>query len=113
MRKSIWNDITKEDVNKAIDLFLKASPEYPVPRNTYLLFDGHMLPAKHIRGMAYQVHYGQEIPKDNYSGGIETKRFFEKLGFSIKYFGELEESDEITVAESEKNNWINRSGTCN
>lgn len=31
--------------------------------------------------MAFEEHYGVEISKADFSGGLETVRFFERLGF--------------------------------
>ena len=87
MAKFNWVVITKEDVIRAIERFLVNNPEYPEPRSTFLLYDGKKLPAKHIRGMAYQEHFGVEIKKSDFGGGMETVRFFERLGFETDYFG--------------------------
>lgn len=81
MAKYNWTDITREDVILAIQKFNKYNPEYPEPKSTFLLYEGKKLPAKHIRGMAYTEHYGVEISKNDFSGGMETVRFFERLGF--------------------------------
>lgn len=72
---------------KAIQLFLAEKPEYPEPKNTFLLYEGKKLPAKYIRGLAYKIAYKKEIPKADYQGGMETVRFFEKLGFETYYIG--------------------------
>ena len=85
MPKLQWNEITHEDVLKAIQIFDSEHPIYPKARSTYLLSNGKRYPAKHIRGMAYKVHFGQEVPKTDYSGGQETVRFFEILGFKVNY----------------------------
>ena len=61
MAKFNWIDITREDVIGAIEKFLADNPEYPEPRSTFLVYGGKKLPAKHIRGMAYQEHYGVQI----------------------------------------------------
>lgn len=89
MGKIDWSKITREDVIKAIQIFVKNNPEYPEPRTTFLLFEGKKLPAKHIRGMAYKEVYGTEISKNDYAGGMETVRFFRKLGFDVFYNGEI------------------------
>jgi len=34
--------------------------------------------------MAYREAFGIEIGKDEYTGGMETVRFFERLGFEIR-----------------------------
>ena len=85
MAKYNWVDITRKDVLCAIEKFISENPEYPEPRSTFLVYNGKRLPAKHIRGMAYQVHYGVEISKNCFGGGTETGRFFERLGFDIDY----------------------------
>ena len=87
MAKLNWVEITKEDVVKAIEKFLNDNPEYPEPRSTFLVYEEKKLPAKHIRGMAYQEHYGVEIAKSEFGGGSETVRFFERLGFDMEYHG--------------------------
>ena len=35
--------------------------------------------------MAYKVHFRREVSKDDYSGGKETKDFFDRLGFEVRY----------------------------
>ena len=85
MSKNPWNEITREDVLKAICLFETEHPIHPEARSTFLVFHGKRYPAKHIRGMAYQIHFGREIQKGEYSGGLDTVRFFEKLGFEMHY----------------------------
>lgn len=97
MPKFNWIEITRNDVLKAVERFLADNPEYPEPRSTYLVFDGKKLPAKHIRGMAYREHYGIEISKSDFGGGMETVRFFERLGFTMEYHG-------VSVRESVKEN---------
>ena len=87
MSKFNWVNITKDDVIKAINKFLLENPQYPEPRTTFLVYEGKRLPAKHIRGMAYTVHYGIEISKADFGGGFETVKFFERLGFLVEYQG--------------------------
>ena len=76
-----WKLVTREHVICAIKRFVEERPEYPAARSTYLIYEGKKYPAKHIRGMAYREAFGIEIGKDEYSGGMETVRFFERLGF--------------------------------
>lgn len=80
-----WNEITRADVLEAIRRFDEKNLEYPEARSTFLIYDGRTYPAKHIRGMAYQVHFGHEISKADFAGGLETVRFFEKLEFQVRY----------------------------
>ena len=70
MAKFNWIDITREDVIGAIEKFLADNPEYPEPRSTFLVYGGKKLPAKHIRGMAYQEHYGVQICKNYFGVGM-------------------------------------------
>ncbi len=80
-----WNGITKENVIEAIRIFEENSVEYPAARNTFLEVNGNLYPAKHIRAISYQVAHGSPISKSDFHGGKETARFFEKLGFKVKY----------------------------
>jgi very-short-patch-repair endonuclease len=82
---NLWNNISKEDVIKAIEIFDSSLERYPEPRNTFLIYNNKKYPAKHIRGMAYMVANKREISKIDYSGGQETAIFFKKLGFTIEY----------------------------
>ncbi len=87
MAKFHWENVTREDVLEAIRIFNAQNPDYLEPRSTFLVVDGHKYPAKHIRGMAYRVHFNREIKKEDYAGGMETVRFFERLGFEMFYTG--------------------------
>ena len=80
-----WDEINPNDVIKAIRIFDSDNQKYPEARSTFLIFEGRKYPAKHIRGIAYQVHFGAEISKENFSGGKETVKFFSRLGFEIQY----------------------------
>lgn len=104
MTKSHWLEITRDDVIHAIEKFLAHHPDCPQPRSTYLVFDGKKLSAKHIRGMAYREHYGVDISKADFSGGLETVRFFERLGFTMDYqpSSKAESTNPETAKEAEK-----------
>ena len=81
----MWKEVKREDVIKAIELFNHDNPDFPTPRNTFLIYEGKKYPAKHIRGMAYKVHFNKEISKSQYTGGQETCNFFTRLGFEVQY----------------------------
>lgn len=83
--KNLWDNITANDVKKAIELFDRTNENYPEPRNTFLIYNNKKYPAKHIRGLAYYVANKKEISKSEYSGGQETANFFKKLGFTVQY----------------------------
>ena len=97
MEKYNWTEITREDVIVAINKFLEYNPEYPEPRSTFLCYEGKKLPAKHIRGMSYQVHYGKDIKKSDFGGGLETVKFFLRLGFDVAYFGKSHEEKDKNI----------------
>ena len=80
-----WDNITADDVIKAIELFDTSHEPYPEPRNTFLIYDNKKYPAKHIRGMAYYVANKKETSKPEFSGGEETVKFFTRLGFQVEY----------------------------
>lgn len=104
MAKFNWNEVTVDDVIRAIPKFDSEHPEHPEPRSTFLVYGGKKYPAKHIRGMAYQVHFGKEISKEDYSGGKETVRFFDKLGFETQYIHQSIERHSVkkTVIKAKK-----------
>ena len=97
-----WNNITREHVLTAIDLFLRDEPYCPEAKSTFLMYNDKKLPAKHIRGMAYKVAFGKELSKHDYSGGMETVRFFKKLGFDMCYSGQIIRGDFSTDTKSVK-----------
>ena len=85
MTKLNWHLVTRDHVINAIQKFLQHPPKYPPGKTTFLMYNNQELPAKHIRGMAYKEACGYEPSKSDYTGGQETKRFFEQRGFSVKY----------------------------
>jgi very-short-patch-repair endonuclease len=95
MPKINWMGITREDVIKAIEIFLAENPKYPNSKSTFIIYNGEKLPAKHIRGMAYKVAYGKEISKNDFGGGMETVRFFERLGFEVLYTAKYVETNTV------------------
>lgn len=61
-----WDEITRDDVLKAIEVFNTDRPKYAKSKNTFLIYKDQELPAKKIRGMAYQEHYGKDISFDSF-----------------------------------------------
>ena len=106
VEKFNWMNITKEDVIKAIKKFLELRPEYPQARSTFLIYNKKKLPAKHIRGMAYKEHYGVEISKEDFTGGKETVKFFERLGFEVEYSESSVNKADVEVKNEE--NLVNK-----
>lgn len=108
MLKVNWKSITRDHVIKAIEIFLSENTCFPQPKNTFLIYNGIKLPAKHIRGMAYKVAFGKEISKNDFSGGLETVRFFEKLEFEVFYAGKSEKDDKkyVKTKKSKQGNTI-------
>jgi|GEM_PF-670455 len=83
----LWDNVTAQHVNAAIEKFQRINESYPEPRNTFLLFNGRKYPAKHIRGLAFEIANNREIKKSEFSGGEETASFFSKRGFDVEYGG--------------------------
>lgn len=107
MAKFNWIEITKEDVIKAILIFESDNPDYPEARSTFLVYKGKKYPAKHIRGMAYKVHFGQEISKNDFAGGQETVRFFDRLGFETQYTHKSINTHPVKKANAQTKNKTN------
>ena len=101
---NLWNNVIEQDVLTAIRLFDRNHERYPEPRNTFLLYNDKKYPAKHIRGMAYQVANGRAISKSEYSGGQETANFFKKLGFSVQYKKETLQTKPISKSKDNTSN---------
>jgi hypothetical protein len=85
---NLWSQITQEHVSKAVELFDREKPDYRPAQNTFLVINHIEYPAKFIRGMAYKLATGFELTHNDYSGGKETVRFLNKLGFEVKYKNE-------------------------
>ena len=83
--KNLWKNVRREHVIKAIQEFEKSNLDYPKARNTFLIYNHKKYPAKHIRGLAFEIANNREIKKSEYSGGKETVNFFIKLGFEVEY----------------------------
>lgn len=87
MERHDWSPVTREHVLEAVRRFEANPGEYRhrPPRNTFLITDGKAYPGKVIRGIAYQVCFGTPISTEDYNGGRQTVRFFERLGFTTRY----------------------------
>ncbi len=86
-----WSVVQRKHVIEACQQY-DAGIAYPSrpPKNTFLVFRGNRYPAKFIRGLAYRVATGDALdPNTDYSGGMETARFFRGRGFDIEYKGML------------------------
>jgi hypothetical protein len=82
-----WSRVTPEDVRRACQMYDSgaAQPKRPA-RSTFLLFNDKTYPAKFIRGLAYRLATGVELdPNVDYSGGMETVRFFQGLGLTTQH----------------------------
>lgn len=97
-----WSSITREDINKAIDEFVNNPSPYNQSKNTFLIVGNNKYPAKHIRRMAYIVHYKEKPDEAKFSGGLSTKKFFEDRGYTIEYTGSskiFEKNDKLYKAK--------------
>jgi len=80
-----WKIVTRDHVLKAIEKFNTENIKAPKARSTFLLHEGQSLPAKHIRGMAYEIATGIRLSKEDYTGGQETVDFFDRLRFIVRH----------------------------
>lgn len=78
-----WQGITADHVVEAIRRYDEHPERYSRARHTFVLYDGKRYPAKAIRGIAYQVCFGETISQEAFTGGQETARFFQRLKFSV------------------------------
>lgn len=84
-------------------MFDSNSYKYSQPKNTFLEYGGKLYPAKFIRKLSYEVAFNEEIGLNDFSGGGETEKFFEKLGFKIKRFGIDKPLEKETTIKKELN----------
>jgi hypothetical protein len=82
-----WTQVALEHVHQAYELYDSgASLPKRAAKSTFLLINGKTYPAKFIRGLAYRLATGVDLdPSRDYSGGLETIRFFESLGLSTRH----------------------------
>lgn len=86
-----WSVVQEKHILRACQLYDNGK-ERPLrsAQNTFLILRGKKYPAKHIRGLAYKLATGYALnPSVDYSGGLETARFFKSLGFDVEYKGEV------------------------
>ena len=104
----MWKNVKKEHIIKSIQNFEQFVYDYPKAKNTFLIFNGKKYPAKHIRGMAYELGNKEKIKKSEYSGGLETVKFFQKLGFETEYknesFSKIQLPESSKVVNTQNNN---------
>lgn len=97
-----WTPVLKEHCLRACQLHDEGEdpPSRPA-QNTFLLLNNKKYPAKHIRGLAYRLATGRRLnPNADYSGGWETVRFFNRLGFDVEYDGKLFRGEHLQKVET-------------
>lgn len=86
MLKHRWSEVKKEHVDTAIKMFLAEYEKHPPAQNTYLIHHGRLLPAKHIRGLAYKVAFNNKIYKNNYMEDNESADLFLNMGLRMHQY---------------------------
>lgn len=89
MQKVDWSIVKKAHILKACQMYDRGEAR-PLrqAKNTFLIVNGREYPAKFIRGLAYFLAAGHSLnPSADYSGGLETARFFRGMGFDTEYDG--------------------------
>lgn len=82
-----WTLVALEHVVLACEMYDSgvAQPKHPA-QSTFLVLNGKTYPGKFVRGLAYRLATGIKLdPNRDYAGGIETIRFFEKLGLTTRH----------------------------
>jgi len=89
-----WSRVLKNHIKEACRRYdaKENRPTQPA-RTTFLVLNGEQYPAKFIRGLAYEIATEHKLGSNDYSGGAETARFFEKLGYSVEYNGKTQENN--------------------
>lgn len=88
-----WNKISKEDIIKAIKVFVSENHDILNPKGLWLLYKGQKYPAKYIRKLAYNLKFDDIISEDQFKGGSYTVNFFNNLGFDVEFDGVVYSSD--------------------
>ncbi len=109
LKKKDWDVVKKEHVEIAIEKYFSEKIIAPMSRSTFLVYNGHKLPAKHIRGMAYEVATGIRVSKEDYSGGQPTIRFFEERGFEMLYTTKLKKKVSVLPVKKKLEEPISKS----
>ena len=102
-----WKEITRDDVDKKIIIYNNDPEKYAKykSKSTFLIYDGIEYSAKAIRRIAYEVHFMRPPHENNFFGGKQTKDFFERLGFEIRYVPNYSKIDEVPNG-SEIHFWV-------
>lgn len=87
-----WDDVTREDVLKAIKEYDRLGPEqffaehgFGQSRTYELVVDKHHYPHKAILGTAYEIATGQRLAPGDFEGGkAGAVRVLGKLGFTVQ-----------------------------
>ncbi|MHC4459006.1 MAG: hypothetical protein ACYS0I_18345 [Planctomycetota bacterium] len=84
-----WLEIKRKHVKKACAMYAdKKLQDKATAKNTLLLYNGNEYPAKYIRGLSYEIRKRKRLnPSKDFSGGLDTVRFFSRLGFETSYSG--------------------------
>ena len=85
-----WSKVLKSHIEEACRQH-DEEDNHPTsrPRTTFLIRNDKQYPAKFIRGLAYEIATGNKLGSTNYSGGLETVRFLNALGFSVEHNGRI------------------------
>jgi hypothetical protein len=94
-----WSQVTQRHVQQACELYDAGTVPTRAAKSTFLLLNGKTYPAKFIRGLAYRLATGIELdPSRDYAGGLETIKFFERLGFATKHNPSASPDDSTLVS---------------
>ncbi len=85
-----WSKVLTNHIEKACKRYdAKINLPTKPAITTFLIHNKKEYPAKFIRGLAYEIATGDKLGPNDYSGGLETVRFFNALGLSVKHSGKI------------------------
>ncbi len=102
-----WSKVQTEHIEEACRLHDVEDNRPTSPaRTTFLIHNNKRYSAKFIRGLAYKIATEIELRSEDYSGGLETMRFFNALGFLVEHNGTITDgvhengSDQKPIAQN-------------
>lgn len=82
--KQVFSPVNHDDVVAACrETLVSGAPANRTSKSTFVIFEGHQLPAKYVLGRAYEIATGRTLAPEDYTGGEATARILQNLGFQV------------------------------
>ncbi len=99
MKESKYNDITREDIIRAINIYINNDSKVKL-KNYILVYEGNDYPSKEIIRIAYNLRNNTNITSSDFSGGKQWISFYQNRGFEVKVLNKSQ--NENVVVEDTK-----------